>query len=111
MPGVGVAPGFIGLLTLPGAGIPGVGVAPFGGVMAFAGGIPGVVFVAGVTETVGEPGTISFAFVATFGATALFAEEFTKIIFALFEFAPPHANKAAETARAETSKIILSIYI
>jgi hypothetical protein len=108
MPGVGVAPGFIGLLTLPGAGIPGVGVAPFGGVKEFAGGIPGVVFVAGVTETVGEPGTISFAFEAMF---ALFPEEFTKTIFALFEFAPPQATRAAETARAETSKIILNIYI
>lgn len=75
MPGVGVAPGFLGLFSVLGSGIPGVGVAPFGSTTpAFAGGIPGVVFVDGAIGAVENSG-------GTFAALA-FAVLFT----ATFEF-------------------------
>lgn len=58
IPGVGVAPGFIGLFISFGSGIPGVGVAPLGAafIACPGGGMPGVVFAEGGIGLVESPG-------------------------------------------------------
>ena len=57
MPGVGVAPGLNGLRRFAASGIPGVGVVPFGILLAsFGSGIPGVVLVDGGIGLVDRPG-------------------------------------------------------
>lgn len=74
MPGVGVAPGLNGFLRLAGSGIPGVGVAPFGSLFAFAGsGIPGVELPDGWIGVVESPSGRLFGSTFTAPTPAAFA--------------------------------------
>ena len=97
MPGVGVAPGFMGLPIVLGSGMPGVGVVPFGKTFTwFAGGIPGVVLVDGGIGLVDSPGGKLLASMVTF---TLVADVLT---LALFTAGDEHAN--ANAAAATQSK-------
>lgn len=71
IPGVGVAPGFIGFPNVFGSGIPGVGVAPFGITFIAPGaGMPGVELADGGRGLAESPGGMLFASTRT--ATLLF---------------------------------------
>lgn len=89
IPGVGVAPGFIGFPSVFGSGMPGVGVPPFGAIATwFAAGIPGVELAEGGSGLVESPGgmlaaftvTLTFVFAAVFefGAVVLQADAATE---------------------------------
>lgn len=100
MPGVGVAPGFRGLLSVLGSGIPGVGVAPFGNTfMALAGGMPGVEFVEGGIGEVLNPS-------GKFCGTVL-AELLTAAL--LFVGVDWHPNAAEISKTTNTIEILINI--
>jgi len=87
MPGVGVTPGFIGLPSVLGSGIPGVGVAPFGTLTLAGAGMPGVEFADGVTAFGENSGGKAFALTLTkplelapFTLPGLFAFEFGSVV-------------------------------
>ena len=97
-----MAPGFIGLFSVAGSGMPGVGVAPFGTAVALAG-IPGVELAEGGIGLVESPGG------KLFGSMFTTAELLFRFTLTVGSAADPQAIFKPNAAETRTNNIFFDI--